>query len=239
MCNEFHLRKQRGEFVDGFSQLKIPLRWADDHPNRPLNRPFKPNSRATVIRPVDPASPTTGVEGVEMSWWFVQADWTDTMKASFKERTRTNAMVEYVITAKAWREAYRTSRCLIPLTSYIEYDEPPGYTGKKGELKRRWEITWPGGDVRYFAGLWAKSYPADMPEGIETFGFLTGPPGPDFADPRLDTGKPLHHRQARVLTLEEGLQWLDLAGAGSAPHIAPPPAGSVILTPRPRELEEA
>lgn len=237
MCNEYQKRIKNGEYDWQFSQLKIPLRWAEGASNTPLNRPIKPNSRASVIRPLDPANPAAGVEGLDMSWWFIQSDWTGTMKESFKERTRTNAMVEYVHSAKAWREAYKTSRCLVPLTSFIEYDEPPGFTGKKGEKKRRWEVSWPGGEVRYFAGLWAKSFPADMPEGIETFGFLTGPPGPEFSDPRPDTGKPLHHRQARVLTLEEGMQWLDLAGPGSQPHIAPPPAGSVILTPRPRDLE--
>jgi hypothetical protein len=49
----------------------------------------------------------------------------------------------------------------------------------------RHEITW-GGGVRDFAGLWEKSHPADMPEGLESFTFVIGPACPDVA--------PIHDR---------------------------------------------
>ena len=54
-----------------------------------------------------------------------------------------------------------------------------------------------------------------------------------------DTGKPLHYRQARVLTLEQGLEWLNLDGPGKAMLDDPEPVGGFVLTQRPREAQEA
>lgn len=54
-----------------------------------------------------------------------------------------------------------------------------------------------------------------------------------------DTGKPLHHRQARVLTLEQGLEWLDLEGLGKALLDDPEPVGGLVMSQRPREAQES
>lgn len=232
MCNEYNEDKPRDLMRDEFSQLKIPFTWADAAPNRDLARPLKPTNRAPIIRPVDPTNPAAGLEGLDIRWWLIPADFQGAVKDAARDQIRTNAKVEFVDKTKAFREPYKTRRCLVPLTSFIEYDEPPGW--EKGQPKRRWEIGWPGGGVRYFAGLWDRSFPTDMPEGLESFTFLTGPPNEDFG-PRPDTGKPLHTRQARVLTLEEGMEWLRLDGAGHKPLIDPPPAGTFTLTEKPRE----
>jgi len=237
MCNEYQHRVKRGEYWDQFSELKIPFAWADAEPNRPLDRPFRPTNRAPMIRALDPAEPLAGLEGVERRWWLTPffhkgrlSDW---------KAMCTNARLETVDTTPAFREPYRRRRCLVPLTSFIEYDEPPGW--KKGEPKRRWEVSWtprgPGDRVRYFAGLWDTSHPSDIDGPLESFAFVTGPPGRVFSAPTADTGKPLHTRQARVLTLEQGLEWLRLNGPGKALLQDPEPVGGFVLTQRPRELE--
>src|SRR5437762_11887268 len=71
MCNEYQHRVKRGEYWDQFAQIKIPLRWTDDEPNRPLDQPFRPTDRASMIRAVDPANPSGGLEGSERRWWLV------------------------------------------------------------------------------------------------------------------------------------------------------------------------
>jgi putative SOS response-associated peptidase YedK len=235
MCNEYQLRLK---FEPGrFSFIKIPIRFGEAESNRPLDRPFRPTDRAPVIRAVDPMEPAAGLEAVERRWWMVPffhkgnvGDW---------KAMCTNARLETVDTAAAFRESYRRRRALIPLTSFIEYDEPPGW--KKGEPKRRWEIGWtPRNEadrVRYFAGLWDTAHPADHEGPLESFTFVTGAPGRAFSTPMVDTGKPLHHRQARVLTLEQGLEWLRLDGPGKALLEEPETEGGFVLTERPRELE--
>lgn len=239
MCNEYQLRVRRGDFDAAFAQIKVPFSWADDEPNRPVDRPFRPTNRATMIRPVDPANPSAGLIGAERRWWMVPffhkgavADW---------KAMCTNVRLETIDTTATFREPYKRRRCLIPLTSFIEYDTPPGWT--KGDPKRRWEITWSPTDdadrVRYFAGLWDISHPSDLAEPLESFAFVTGPPGKAFSAPMADTGKPLHHRQARVLTLAQGLEWLNLDGPGKAMLDDPEPLGGVVLAQRPREALEA
>lgn len=225
MCNEYQIRKVRPDLGERFSQLKIPMTWADAEPNRPLDQPIRPTNRAPVIRAVDPADPTAGLEGLQMRWWLTPFFHKGPLK-DWKAMC-TNARLETVDSTPAFREPYRRRRCLVPVTSFIEYDTPPGW--KKGDPKRRWEITWPDGDVRYFAGLWDRASPSDMPEGLDSFAFVTGPPGPDVAR--------IHTRQARVLTAEQGLEWLRLDGPGKAMLEDPGNAGALVLTPRPRELD--
>lgn len=53
MCNEYQLRVRRGDYDWQFSEINVPIHWTDAEPNRPLDRPFKPTNRATMIRDVD------------------------------------------------------------------------------------------------------------------------------------------------------------------------------------------
>jgi putative SOS response-associated peptidase YedK len=114
------------------------------------------------------------------------------------------------------------------VTSFVEYDAPADW--KKGDPKRRWEITW-GGGIRYFAGLWDRSTPSDYPEGLTSFTFITGPCAPDVA--------PIHDRTPHILSLQQGLEWLDLGGTGKAAFADHPPAGSYTLSEAPRVRLEA
>lgn len=223
MCNEYHQRVKRGEIPDQFSQNKIPFSWADAEPNRDLDTPFKPTNRATIIRPVDPANPRAGVEGLDIRWWLVPWFHKGPLKAL--KAMATNARIETVDTSPTFREPYKKQRCLVPLTSFIEYSEPAGW--RKGQPKQRNEITWRGEDVRYFAGLWERSTPEDYPDGLQSFAFVTGPAPPDVA--------PIHDRTPPVLTLEQGLQWLDLDGPGKAPLFDLPPPGTYDVQVRMRE----
>jgi putative SOS response-associated peptidase YedK len=230
MCNEYQQRVKRGAYADQFAQLKIPMDWADPEPNRPPNRPFKPTNRAAMIRPVDPANPMAGLVGVERRWWMVP--FFHKGPTSAWRNICTNARHETVDSAATFRGPYSRRRCLIPLSSFIEYDEPPGW--KKGMPKRRWEAAWEPKDeldtVRYFAGVWDSCTPADMEEPLESFAFVTGPPGPEVGA--------VHDRQPAVLTLAEGMEWLRLDGPGKALLVTETPAGTYALTERAREVEE-
>ncbi|WP_091741073.1 SOS response-associated peptidase [Phenylobacterium immobile] len=223
MCNEFQKRYSRFLISDRFAQIKIPLRWADAEANTPLDTPVRPTDRATIIRPIDADHPTAGLEGLDMRWWMVPSFHRGAMK---DWRTMcTNARVETVNSAPTFREAYRRRRCLVPLTSFIEYSEPPGWT--KGKPKQRNEIEWEDGDVRYFAGLWERSTPSDMPEGVETFAFVTGPAGPDVTS--------IHDRCPAVLTIAQGMEWLGLDGPGKSALEQPAPPGTFTVKLSPRE----
>ncbi len=228
MCNEYQLRASRSDIDASFGRGgAVPLTWADAEPNRALAEPIRPTERACLIRPSDPAHPRAGLVGQACRWWLVPgfhkgpvSDW---------KAMCTNARIETVDTAPTFKDAYLRQRALVPVTSFFEYDQPPGW--KKGQAKRRWEITWPEdpalGDLRFFAGIWAHSTPSDLTEPLESFAFITTPATADLSA--------IHDRQPVVLTLEEGLAWLDLAGPGKAGLPLDKPPGSYQLDLRPRE----
>src|SRR6516165_10429155 len=152
MCNEYRFNATRDAIAAEFGKLQIPIRFTDAAANRPIGEPVKPTNRATIIRPDNPFDPRAGMHASDVRWWLVPffhrkavKDW---------RAMCTNARFETVETNPSFRDAYKKRRCLVPLTSFIEYDEPPGW--KKGQPKRRHEITWDGGDIRYFAGLWER-----------------------------------------------------------------------------------
>jgi putative SOS response-associated peptidase YedK len=223
MCNEYRFNTTRDAIAAQFAELGIPLHWADAAGNRPSEEPIRPTDRATMIRPLDPADPRAGVEGLDVRWWMVPYFHKGEVRAWTSMCT--NARIETVDTSPTFREAYRRRRALIPLTSFIEYSEPAGW--KKGRPKTRHEISWPGGEVRYFAGLWDQASPSDMPGGLTSFSFITGPCCPDVA--------PIHDRTPAILTLDEGMAWLDLNGAGKAAFADPPAPGAYVVAESPRE----
>jgi putative SOS response-associated peptidase YedK len=230
MCNEFQLRLDFGNwwFTHGRGE-RIPIRRNEPTSNRPLDQPLKPTNRATMLRPVDPADPAAGLESVDRRWWMVP--FFHKGPASAWKSICTNARIETVDTAPAFREAYRRRRALIPITSFIEYDEPPGW--KKGHPKRRWEITWAPTDdfdqVRYLAGIWDRANPTDVTEPLESFAFVTGPPGAAVGA--------VHDREPAVLTFDQGMDWLRLDGPGKAALITATPAETYQVSERPRELD--
>ncbi|RAK52754.1 SOS response-associated peptidase family protein [Phenylobacterium deserti] len=174
MCNEYRFSQARDAISAQWAQLQIPVVWLDAAANRPPGEPIKPTDRATILRPADPASPRAGLAGLDLRWWMVPYF----HKGSVKDWRSmcTNARFETVDTAPTFRGPYKARRCIVPLTSFIEYSKPPGW--KKGQPKTRHEISWAGGDIRYFAGLWDRATPADMPEGLESFTSSPAPAAP-------------------------------------------------------------
>lgn len=225
MCNEYRFNATRDAIAAEFSKLQIPIRFSDAASNRPLGEPIKPTNRATIIRPDNPFDPSAGMHASDVRWWLVPffhrkavKDW---------RAMCTNARFETVETNPSFRDAYRKRRCLVPLTSFIEYSEPAGW--KKGQPKTRHEIAWSDGGIRYFAGLWERSNPADMPEGLESFAFITGPCCPDV--------EPIHDRTPAILTLDQGMEWLNLEGSGKAAFAEQPPAGTYEVREAPRDQQ--
>ncbi|OYW90414.1 MAG: hypothetical protein B7Z13_14860, partial [Caulobacterales bacterium 32-67-6] len=113
MCNEYQKRIARGPLTERFSEINIPIRWADAEPNRNLDEPIRPTERATILRAADPGDPAAGLEGLEMRWWLVPAFHRGPLNAW--RSMCTNARIETVDTAPTFREAYRRRRCLVPL----------------------------------------------------------------------------------------------------------------------------
>jgi putative SOS response-associated peptidase YedK len=227
MSHEYHRDAPRAVLDAAFRRQGVPLRWQDAEPQRPAGEPFKPTSRATLLRATDPRNPAAGLEGLDLRWWLTPYFHKGPLAAW--NTVTANAPIETVDTSPTFREAYRARRALVPLTRFVVYEQPAGW--RKGSPKPRWEATWTPADthdqVRYFAGLWDRAQPADLDAPLDSFAILTGRPGPDLAA--------IHDRQPVVLTLAQGLDWLRLDGPGKAGLVTETPAGTYRLTERPRE----
>ena len=230
MCNEYQLKLNFGaDWWNAVGQTRAPFHWRSATSNRELDAPFRPTDRAPMIRAIDASNPSAGLECIDTRWWLVP--YFHRGPVSAWRNMATNAKIETVDTAPAFREAYKRRRALIPLTSFIEYDEPPGW--KKGMRKRRWEVSWEPEDefdqVRYFAGLWDRCHPADLSEPLESFTFITGPPGADIEF--------CHDRQPAVLNLDQGMEWLSLAGPGKEALVTATPPATYRVTERPKDSD--
>ena len=218
MSIEYHLRAHPGEDLRRFETT--PVFWIDTPPPRAWDAPVRPADSAFLLR-----QGAEGLEAVVRRWWLVPGFHKGPVLAW--KTLCANAGLETLETSPIFREAYASRRALAPLTSFVVYEEPPGW--RKGQPKRRWEATWtpttPADKVRYFAALWDRAETADGV--LESFAIVTGPAGPDLAG-RQDS-------EPAVLTLDQGLAWLNLAGPGKAGLPTGAPAGTYTLEEAPRD----
>ena len=206
MCNRFGYLAPISRLVDEFSQTRLPLIFPDGAlPNLQPREHIRPTDNATIVRPLDPAAPTDGVELVNARWWLVPFFHRKAVK-EWKPMC-TNARAETVATTAAFREPFKRRRCLVPATHFFEW------TGEKG-AKTMWRFSRVGAEIFCFAGLWDRAHTTDGV--LESFTIVTCAPGPDCA--------PYHTRQPVILEPDHWEAWLDLtadpaplmrAGAGA------------------------
>jgi putative SOS response-associated peptidase YedK len=72
MCNRYGYLAPISRLVDEFSQIRIPLVFKDGAiPNIEPREHIRPTDTAPIIRPLDRAIPSAGVELVDARWWLV------------------------------------------------------------------------------------------------------------------------------------------------------------------------
>lgn len=121
-------------------------------------------------------------------WWLVPFWAKEVPKA-----TLFNARLETADTTPAFREAFKTRRCLIPADGYFEWtlsDED----GKKDP----WLLQLPGGAGFSFAGLWA--YNENL--GVTSCTIITAPAAPEIEH--------IHTRMPIILNPDTYAAWLDI-----------------------------
>ncbi len=221
MCIEFHLQVHPGQDERRFEDIQVT--WTDARPTRGWDTPIRPTDQAFMIRAGE-----GGLKATCRRWWLTPAFHKGPLSAW--KTLCANVDLAVMDTSPIFRDSYATRRALVPLTSFIAYEEPEGW--RKGQAKRRWEVRWAPQDradkVRYFAAIWDTAHPSDSPDPIESFAIVTRPAGSDLA--------PLQASEPVVLTLAQGLDWLRLDGPGKAGLAIPSPAGDYSLTEQPLDL---
>jgi putative SOS response-associated peptidase YedK len=130
-------------------------------------------------------------------WWFIPPRWPKSLR---ELPTAFNARAEELSRKPFWREAFRSSRCLVPATGWREF------VGGKG-AKQPWHFK-PSGGVFAFAGLWSRwtDYATGLP--VDSFAIVTTEP--------TEVASRVHNRMPLVLPAELHAAWLDPNDDGTA-----------------------
>lgn len=129
-----------------------------------------------------------GVQVAEEARWWLVPFWAKEMPKA----AMFNARVETVDTAPAFREAFKSKRCLIPASAFYEWTLNQA-DGKKDP----WHIHLPGDAPFSFAGIWARNDKL----GVTSCSIVTMPAGNPMSQ--------LHDRQPVILDPKAYKEWLD------------------------------
>lgn len=127
-------------------------------------------------------------------WWLVPFFAKELPKAAMF-----NARIETIDTSGAYRDPFKSKRCLIPADGYFEWTISAD-DGKKDP----WLLQLPEGKPFSFAGLWAQNDTL----GVTSCTIITAP--------AVDQISHIHSRMPIILNPNAYEEWLDLGAQGNA-----------------------
>jgi putative SOS response-associated peptidase YedK len=201
MCNENRRRVALDLVVEGFSQVRIPLRFPEGMPNlEPLDSIRITDRNAIVRAPVaDPDAPPGSAELVVRRWSWPGPGG----KPVYNFRSE----------GREFGNSESGGRCLIVADGFYEFTSPQVEPGApKPKRKDKWLFTKKDEPFFCIAGIWRTSA-----EVGEAFTMLTAEPGPDVA--------PYHSRQIIILDRADWASWLD-PQVPARELLKPAPAGT-------------
>ncbi len=184
MCGRFTFEHEWPAFVDLYD-----LPWQVER-GRNTEARFNIAPTQSVIIVHDDADGAQVAE--EARWWLVPFWAKEMPKAAMF-----NARIETIDTAPAFREAFKSKRCLIPASAFYEWT-----LNESDGKKDPWHIHLPGDTPFSFAGIWARNDKL----GVTSCSIVTMPAG--------DPMSKLHDRQPVILDPAAYKEWLDTATPG-------------------------
>jgi putative SOS response-associated peptidase YedK len=200
MCNENRRRIALGMVKDGFSQVRIPLRFPEGMPNlEPLDS-IRITDRNAIVRAARDDDDEPGAAELVIRRW----SWPG---------PNGKPVYNFRGEGREFGDSPSGGRCLIVADGFYEFTTPSAEPGApKPKRKDKWLFT--KRDEAWFciAGIWRIS-----PKVGEAFTMLTVEPGADVA--------PYHNRQIVVLDRKDWAGWLDPTVPARA-LLRPSPAGT-------------
>jgi putative SOS response-associated peptidase YedK len=147
--------------------------------------------------------------------WGLVPFWADSAAIGSK---LINARAETVATKPAFRQAFRSRRCLIPANGFFEWRKPADGQGKKQPIYIRLKSEQPFA----FAGLWERWEKG--PDPLETCTIITCAPNEVVAG--------IHNRMPVIFSAPECTKWLNSTNPDElAALLAPYPADEMTAYP--------
>ncbi len=125
--------------------------------------------------------------------WGLIPHWADSAKVGNR---MFNARAETLATSPAFRDAFRSRRCLVPVDSFFEWR-------REGTVRQPFRIVRTDARPLALAGLWSGWRDPETDEVRRTFTIVTTTPN--------DLMRPIHDRMPVVLAEEAWDRWLDPA----------------------------
>ncbi len=143
----------------------------------------------------------------ELRWGLVPSWWRDAGTGP----PLINARAETIGVKRAFADAFRERRCLVPANGWFEWQGPP-------QARQPFHLTLVEGRPISFAGIWERR--EMRREVVESFAIVTVPASAELAD--------IHHRQPAIVDPEWFAEWLDPSSRAhelldrlSTPHPGP------------------
>lgn len=137
---------------------------------------------------------TAGMQKAETARWWLVPHWAKEMPKA----AMINARIETIGTSPAFRDAFKSRRCLIPASGFYEWT-----VSEEDGKKDPWLIYQPGQSPFSFAGLWAQNERL----GVTSCTIVTMPAAMPMTR--------LHDRQPSILDPALYKEWLDPNTSGA------------------------
>lgn len=173
-----------------------------------------PTDRAEVI-----VAGGHGLELVPMRWGLIPWWW----KKPLKELPATfNARAESVATKPMFRDPFRRSRCIIPISGYYEWRPAP-------DGRQPFYVTSAAGPVLSIAGLWDQWRNPETDEKTASCTIIVTEAN--------DSTRPIHDRMPSLLAESDQARWL--TGAGGTELLRPAPDNALRFWPVSRRVNRS
>lgn len=205
MCGRFARRSTQKILADWFGVPLGELPW------------FAPtfNAAPQSTQPIVRLSRDTAAREFLLARWGLVPSWAKDAKFGY---STFNARAEELLSKPAFRDAFKSRRCLVPADAFYEWQRIDPKT------KRPYAIALRSGEPYAFAGLWELWKPREGPP-LESFTIITTDPN--------EVMEPLHDRMPVILEPRDYDRWLDPEDPQRPPVdlLRPYPAGKMHAWP--------
>jgi putative SOS response-associated peptidase YedK len=189
MCGRYAMAQSQEEIVAFFN-----LTADESNPTLPLNWNIAPTNEIYIVKDVTTSPSTTSLDTAS---WGMIAPWQKSItEARASQSHAINARSESIFEKPTFRDAFRTSRCLIPATGYYEWATSLG----KYSPKQPFYISHRDGQPLSIAGIWS-SWRSEGGEIIQSASIITREAVGDLAT--------IHSRMPVFMPRDRWEHWLD------------------------------
>jgi putative SOS response-associated peptidase YedK len=189
MCGRYAMAQRQEEIVAFFNLMEN-----DSNPTLPLNWNIAPTNEIYIVKDRDRESNERILDSAS---WGLIAPWQKSFAdARASQSHAINARSESIHEKPTFRDAFRTSRCLIPATGYYEWATSLG----KYSPKQPFYITSEDGSPLSIAGIWS-SWRSEKGVLIQSAAIITREAVGELAT--------IHSRMPVFMPRERWDDWLD------------------------------